>query len=368
VRLKLVLELASEHTSGIAEAVVDAAQVSELALLETADALGPRLHLLRGVMSIVDASVGRWPGRWLPVLRKQLELGNDPRAHIAAELLDRHGTLDDISRLRAFDRTYRRKAVTSALGRELVRRVSPRVTIHDLGQVAFSVGDRLVKLSRMRRRSGALLMYLVTRPNFTATREQVIEDLWPDGDLGSGTNSLNQSLYFLRRDIDPWYEADVSAEYVTLEAELVSLDPELVRSESTEFVAKTRQTMAAGSGPELLGLVESYRGQFAPEFEYEEWALSWRARVHAAYLNFARTSVDHLARVGDLRTACDIALRASAIDPGASDIERALIWLYWRMGATSAAETQYLHWASSQRADGMDPVSLSALVGSVSPP
>ncbi len=68
----------------------------------------------------------------------------------------------------------------------------------------------------MRRKSASLLMFLVTRPNFTATREQVLEELWPDNDPSSASNSLNQSLYFLRRDIDPWYEDDMSLEYIAI--------------------------------------------------------------------------------------------------------------------------------------------------------
>jgi two-component SAPR family response regulator len=105
-----------------------------------------------------------------------------------------------------------------------------------------------------------------------------------------------------------------------------------------------------------------YQGQFAPEFEYEEWALSWRSRVHAAYLDFARSVIRQLSDAGELLMACDVALRALAIDPSADDIERALIWLYWRSGAKSAAETQYSHFAAQQRAEGWDATSLREIV------
>jgi DNA-binding SARP family transcriptional activator len=329
-----------------------------------ADVVARAIHHLAPLLEVIESSVQKWPQRWLPVLRRTMDAGDDPRAYVAAGLLDRHGAMEDIGRLRAFEKTYRRRGVTSGLGRGLARRVSPRAMIADLGHGTISIGTRRVEIGRIRRRSGAVLMYLLTRPNFTATREQIIEDIWPDGDLDGGANSLNQSLYFLRREIDPWYEDDISPSYVAFGSELVSLDQELVQSDSSEFLKSSRALM---SHPFDLGrgtdLIRRYRGHFAPEFEYEEWALGWRSRVHAAYLDFCGFSIRELAAVRDYRAACDFALTALSIDPDASDIERALVWLYSRAGAESAAERQYTHWARGQRADGLTPPSLNALLG-----
>jgi two-component SAPR family response regulator len=109
-------------------------------------------------------------------------------------------------------------------------------------------------------------------------------------------------------------------------------------------------------------LREMYRGQFAPEFEYEEWAISWRARVHGAYLDFARASTQQFADLGELKAGIDVCLRVLSVDPHADDIERSLVWLYWRSGARSAAETQYAHYASEERRDGLMATSFSEIV------
>jgi two-component SAPR family response regulator len=211
-------------------------------------------------------------------------------------------------------------------------------------------------------------MYLITRPNYTATREQLIEDLWPDGDLSAGSNSLNQSLYFLRRQFDPWYEDDVSAEYVSFASELVSLDAELARADSVEFMRLSREaTSLATDAASVTRLLDLYRGQFAADFEYEEWAISWRTRVHAAYLDFACRAIDGLASANSLRAAVDVCLRVLAVDPDARDVERALVWLYWHSGARSAAETQYAHFAAAERADGMTAPSLVAVTRQTTP-
>jgi DNA-binding SARP family transcriptional activator len=359
----MIEAMALEDGESLRAVVTESAGASELSLLELADALGAHLHLLTPYPPALEDSITRWPERWQPVLRRQLARGDDPRAVLAAGLLDIHGSQDDVGRLRAYEKTYRRKRTSTGLGRSLSRRVSPRLHIQDLGQVILTIGDRVVHLSRTRRKPSALLMYLVTRPNYTATRDQVVEDLWPDGESSAALNSLNQSLYFIRREIDPWYEDDLSPEYVAYQSELVSLDPDLVLVDSGSFLTRSRQLMASDfSQTEATELLDRYRGQFCPEFEYEEWALGWRARVHAAYLDFAGRAIARLASASDYRSACDVALRVLCVDPDAEDIERKLVWLYWRSGARSSAQTHHAHLAARERDDGLEPTPLEEMV------
>ena len=93
-----------------------------------------------------------------------------------------------------------------------------------LGRSFIKVDDRVVPIGSIRRRAAALLYYLVSRPTQTATREQIMEELWPDLVPSSAANSLNQTLYFLRREIDPYYDEDESYDYVSNRGELVWLD------------------------------------------------------------------------------------------------------------------------------------------------
>ena len=101
----------------------------------------------------------------------------------------------------------------------------------------------------MRRKASAVLMFLITRPGFVANREQIIDELWPESDPASGTNNLNQSLYYLRRDIDPWYEDDLSLDYVRFQGDLVWLERDLVSAESVQFITVAHESM---SDPPLL--------------------------------------------------------------------------------------------------------------------
>jgi DNA-binding SARP family transcriptional activator len=360
-RNSLVIAIARRDPTAIQAAVRSAAASSELALPEVADALGTVLDIVSDVPELAQ-SISRWPSRWLPILRRQLA-GDTPVARAAAALLDKHGELSDIGLLRAFARTYRRRGrLTPKLGKTLARRVSPMLHIDDLGRARLSVGKRTVDICQIRRKPASLLMYLVTRPRHTAAREQVLDDLWPDSDPLSAMNSLNQSLYFIRRDIDPWYEDDASVDYVAYGGDVVWLDDELVTIASHDFVDWTRRIVGQKfSATEAIAHLDTYGGQFSPEFEYEEWAIGWRSHVHANYLEFVQTTIDRLVRQGDSRGAREIAIRGLAVDPSALELERRLIALHWKLGAESAALTQYQHYAAQERADDVPVTPFAAL-------
>ncbi len=181
-------------------------------------------------------------------------------------ILDRFGLAEDIPRVHAFARTYLKASSWSGVGRDLLKRTSPVLHIHDLGNGLLSVGDRSIAIGKIRRKAASLLIYLVARPRQSATRERVLDDLWPDLSPDAAANSLNQTLYFLRRDIDPGYEIGTSAEYVRFEGETLALDEDLVMSDSLAFHRAAVQ-LAAEPTPDLkrlLAAVDGYLGSFAP--------------------------------------------------------------------------------------------------------
>lgn len=364
-RSALVTAMARHDADALREALDFAASVGDLAPLMVADAIGRYLWLIPEGPRVLRESISRWPARWLPILRHQLGEGGTANAVAAASLLDEFGDASDVGRLRAFAKTYRRSSKTStSLGKGLARRVSTPLLVEDLGRTTIRMGNRAVLLGEMRRKPAALLMYLVTRPGYSATREQIVEELWPEGDPDSATNNLNQSLYFLRRDIDPWFEDDISVDYVGFQGDVIWLDPTLVRISSVDFVAEVRSLSSARAFTvDALGTLGKYKGQFCPEFEYEEWAMAWRNRSHALYLQFANAVVTHLTAKEDMGSAREAALMALGVDPTAHEIEQKLVWLYWHDGARSSAMSQYEHLTGLERADGDDPSDFATLTG-----
>ena len=355
-RLDLLSAMANANGEALRAALASAASVGELAVLSAADVLGRYLWLIPEGPVTLRTSIENWRSRWLPVLRRQLEDGGTANALAAAQLLDEYGEVADVGRLRAFVKTYRRHSRgAQSLGRQLARKVAPTLTISDLGRTELAVGDRTVSLGEMRRKASSLLMYLVTRPSHSATRDQVLEELWPESNPDAAANSLNQAMYYLRRDIDPWFEEDISVDYVVLQADLLWLEPALVKIASAEFalLARTPIGQAAGSRT-ALSVLEMYSGRFCPEFEYEEWAIGWANRIHTLFLHFAGTCIRHYVDRHLLQDARDAAIFALTHDPDAHDIEQKLVWLYWHEGARSSAHAQFEHLTSLERADGVD--------------
>jgi two-component SAPR family response regulator len=113
---------------------------------------------------------------------------------------------------------------------------------------------------------------------------------------------------------------------------------------------------------QAMEVISQYGGQFSPEFEYEEWAISWRTRVHALFLELTNASIKVAVRTDALEAARDLALLGLDRDPGALDIERKLVWILWHMGSRSAAAAHYDHLVHADERDGIDATTLEETV------
>lgn len=360
-RAALVAGAAARDRFRLEEAIAEAGERAPAALRSEAAVLCSALDLFEALPPALEQSTKRSPLAWRPHLRHRLADPN-PRVRLAnAHVLERIGEWADVPTLRRLARDPALGRAGRGLGIALVKTTAPRVLVEDLGRTRVGIGSRVIEASAMRRKSAALLTYLLTRPGYTAAREQVLEALWPDSPPEVGKNSLHQTVYFLRRDLEPDYADQFSAGYVRLEGELVWMDPGLVESTSRQFAelaasAEAEPTMAFRA----IGL---YKGKFAPEFEYEDWAIATRDGLHAAYLALVARTLRHCAEEGDWLQGAATARLALSVDPSAEDIEKNLIALYHHAGSHAAAAEQYSHFAASQRAEyGVEPPPLEVLL------
>ncbi len=353
----------------VAQLLQQPRQPIDMVLLDLAEALiyglGPAEHF----PGPIARSITDHPDRWLPVARRLITRGQHPIARASARLLAEFGGSDDLPRVAAYERTYIPKTDRSrSLARRLISRSGPRLAVHDLGRIRFQLSGRSMSGSHTRRKAASLLAFLITCPNQTATKEQVVDALWSELDAAAGMNSLNQTLYFLRRDIDQWHQPPTSPEYVVNESELVWLDKELVTVDSVEFYANAREIQTAQWTDRGLELCRSYAGRFAPEFEYEEWSMGWRDRLHASYLSAVHWAVAALTERGRLLDARSLLLVASSVDPDAMDLDPALIWIYDRLGSRAAAIEQYRRFGAATRLVlAEEPPSLEKILSSEGP-
>ncbi len=281
---------------------------------------------------------------------------------MAARILEGIGEKVDIARLRRLARNAKRRPEATDLGRRLSRRLADRIFVEDQGRVALHIGQRELAGSAIRRRVLGLLCFLITRPEMSATRDQVLEALWPELDPEVAVNSLNQTIYFLRRVFEEEYSDDISPGYLHHSSDVVWLDFELVSSRSIKCRQLIREMPTQPSPDDVDQLSLLYRGRFALEFEYEEWAAGYRDSLHAAYLEIVERSVLDDFRSGHYDRGITVARRALEVDPTAEQIEVCLLRLYRVTGAHSAAAEQYEHYASVMRDElGVEPLPLDAL-------
>ncbi len=328
-----------------------------------AELVSRRLSDLRAdALERVSAQATLRPERWRWPLRQLLSDSNARPSdmRIAAGLLDVVGDRNDVPLLRCLAR--RKPLRIPDAGRLLARRMAPKAYIEDLGRVSLQIGDQLIAGTSIRRKVLSLLAYLLTRPQFSASREQVIDALWPEMEPEAGANSLNQTSYFLRHILEPNATEDAAANLLDSKADLIWLDPELVRSRSSEcqdLIAVIRRDPS----PELVTrLAETYTGRFAADFMYDDWASGFRDSLHASYLDRVERAIVADTNAGAFERALSVAQLALQADPEAEQIELCLLRLYRRLGATAAAAEQYAHYANVLRDQlGVEPPPLESI-------
>jgi DNA-binding SARP family transcriptional activator len=224
------------------------------------------------------------------------------------------------------------------------------------------VGDRQMAGSTIRRKVLALLCFLLTRPAMSSTRDQVLDALWPDLDPLDALNSLNQTVYFLRRVLEEPYVDDLSPGYLHHDSDLIWLDEDLVTSRSNECRLIIKGLPISPRPDDVDVLVDRYVGRFALDFEYEEWASPYRDWLHASYLEVVERAVSSDLETGHFERGIRLAQRVLDVDPGAEHVEVSLLRLYRASGAHAAAAEQYAHYATAMREQlGVEPPPLEAL-------
>ena len=313
-------------------------------------------------LDVVRQAASRQPSRWRRGLRSVVETGPPRDRWAAGTILDIVGEKPDVRRLRALSRELKGPYRAPLLGRDLARRTADRVWIEDQGRVIVRVGTRLVPGAEMRRKPLALLCFLLSRPGMSATRDQVLDALWPDNDPDQAVNSLHQTVYFLRRIIEPSYSDDLSPGYLSQDTELIWLDSELIASRSVRCKEQMRTLGAEPPVPAVLALAAEYRGKFALDFSYDDWASMHRDSLHAQYLEVMERAIAFSTATGRFSEAMELSRALLETDPSLDQVEASLVKMYRLLGAHAAAAEQYQHYTAVVRDElGIEPPPLDQM-------
>lgn len=328
-----------------------------------AEVLIERLQDLDGPsIEIVSREAEVRADRWRASIRRTAVSEHSPNRVPAARILDRIGEPGDIPLLRSVARASKKSRTDSSLGRGLARRLAAKVNIEDQGRIEIHVGASVIPGTDLRRKVLAMLCYLLTRSKFSATKDEIIDAIWPEMAPDVAVNSLNQTVYFLRRVFEQGYKEDVSAGYVHHVSDVLWLDQELIHSRSQAC----RQLIdAIGPNPspqDVDALSELYVGKFALDFSYEDWAVPYREALHVAYLQVIEAAVNRDIETGHHDRGIRLARKALSIDPDLESLELSLLRLYRVTGAHAAAAEQYSHYAAYLRDElGVEPPPLASL-------
>jgi DNA-binding SARP family transcriptional activator len=189
-----------------------------------------------------------------------------------------------------------------------------------------------------------------------------MEAMWPDMDPSSAVNSLNQSVYFLRRVFEPQYTEDTTAGYVQQDTDLLWLDQALLTADSARCAQLATEFGRTGEPHLVVELVSRYAGRFALDFAYEDWSTDFREWLHVAYLQAVETQIRSDVDLGQYQRGIAIARAALEVEPRNEELELSLLKLLRGSGAHSAAAEQYSRYANVLRRDlGIEPPPWDAL-------
>ena len=110
-----------------------------------------------------------------------------------------------------------------------------------------------------------------------------------------------------------------------------------------------------------VALATEYRGRYALDFAYEDWAAPYREYLHASYLKVMEQAIRMDMHAGQVTRGTFLAERAAEVDPDSEEIQVALIRLYRMSGAHAAAAERYGQYERVMRDLGVDPVPMNEM-------
>jgi LuxR family transcriptional regulator, maltose regulon positive regulatory protein len=213
-----------------------------------------------------------------------------------------------------------------------------KIEVYALGPARVMLDSRLISSSDWAvEKTKELFFYLLQQPH-GLRKEQIVDDVWPEVEMGKSDSQFHSTMYRLRRALFPqcvtyrdsryeinlgkalWYDVD---EFVRLIGE--AEQPELERSK------------AIGCFQAALAL---YRGGFLEE-SYCDWAIPKREELEIRSLQATTRLAKLLAQSGALEQAMELLRSAVALDPFREEAHYGLIHYAALMGDRVAALRHY---------------------------
>jgi DNA-binding SARP family transcriptional activator len=221
----------------------------------------------------------------------------------------------------------------------------PEIFLRCLGSFALEVRGLPLRV-RLSGKPAALLKFLAARGRVPATRDQIIEALWPDCDGDAAVRRLRVALHELRRALLAAVNPDTVIKYrrgclVLGSAGRLGLDIELFETEWRRGVQLERQARIPEAMQAYAAAEAFYGGDFLEEDPYEEWTLLRREFLRDAHLDMlGKLAANAFAHHGysECNALCQRLLES---DPCQEEAYRLLIRSHLASGQPARAQRWY---------------------------
>jgi DNA-binding SARP family transcriptional activator len=205
--------------------------------------------------------------------------GDDRKALLGeVQLLGNRETLDALQLLSGSD--------VAEVRRQMQYAQAARIYLRTLGGISLHRGSwNGPAITIEKRRVRSLVGVLAAYAQASLSRDAAIDLLWPDSDGDASVNSLNQTVFQLRRYLDPAYRAGESPEYIISNSDHVGLDPNLIRSDVEEVRRLPERIGTPDRDRRMnaaLRAIDLVRGEFLADLRYESWLPPLQLRVHSS--------------------------------------------------------------------------------------
>ncbi|HEU4396247.1 MAG TPA: BTAD domain-containing putative transcriptional regulator [Actinomycetota bacterium] len=194
-------------------------------------------------------------------------------------------------------------------------------------------------------RGTSVLRFLLARRRHACSRDELLAEFWPEVAPAAARNRLQVAVSGVRRALHEVTNLHV-VEYADGE---YRINPELLVEVDVE---RFEEALSTAGGAERSGDLEGalaayqeavglYRGDFASDAPYEQWALLPRESLRITYIDALDRSSRIQLRLGRLDECIASGLRMLAVDPCREDAHRLLMRCYASQGRIYQALRQY---------------------------
>src|SRR5438874_10486702 len=158
-----------------------------------------------------------------------------------------------------------------------------KIRIRLLGRFEVAVNGGAVADSGWTRRHAATLVKLLAlAPGRRMHREEVLDAVWPDDDIGDAVPKLHKAAHFARR------ATDRSSDLVLRNDTAELFANSAVEVDAVAFETAARAAVAARATAGARRALASYGGELLPQDPYADWAAPRREQLRQLHLELLR--------------------------------------------------------------------------------